>query len=313
MGTTEKMLGAIQLGTIPNYMAWCGQEAVLAVFSEVCQARIITSQGDTDDLFIADVCEIVQELDGARILSGEGQEIIQEVPQCLLDAFSIASTAPGALLRFASEEFSCKSHKADEYLREIADKADVAVATCVECAGHVLDPKLQKELLRAAQFGKHFLCSSGTVSSALPSPADDFTRMCLTLRVLNTLRSPLVGIPLTIRQYNFLTPHVVLDRLLTRHLYPLALKVCRLLKISDKEGENRVLAHWACYKVGQDDGSTKGEDDAVVARTISRRLGHHPRLSYRDIAAKAADCGRKGLAIRYEVFLQIKRSVFSSN
>jgi len=46
------------------------------------------------------------------------------------------------------------------------------------------------------------------------------------------------------------------------------------------------------------EGADPEADDVSVARAIGRRLGHHPRLSYADIAAKAADCGRKKLAVR---------------
>ena len=48
--------------------------------------------------------------------------------------------------------------------------------------------------------------------------------MCLTLRVLNALRVYNVGVPITIGQYEFLTAEVVVDRLLCRRLYPLAMK-----------------------------------------------------------------------------------------
>ena len=40
------------------------------------------------------------------------------------------------------------------------------------------------------------------------------------------------------------------------------------------------------------------QDDASVARAISAKLGHNPNLSYSDIAARAAECGRKELAVK---------------
>ena len=52
-------------------------------------------------------------------------------------------------------------------------------------------------------------------------------------------------------------------------------------------GQSRVLAHWACHKVAQE-----GEDDAIIAATIKKRLGDKGDISYCDIAAKAADCGK---------------------
>jgi hypothetical protein len=55
------------------------------------------------------------------------------------------------------------------------------------------------------------------------------------------------------------------------------------------------LAHWACYKVSQQD-----EDDASIAKAIEKRFSHQqvPHISYYDIASKAAECGKTQLAIR---------------
>ena len=158
------------------------------------------------------------------------------------------------------------------------------------------NPEHEKQLLRAAQFGKSFVPGSSANSEA-------FAKMCLTLRVLNTLRLYNVGIPITISQFEFLTREVIVDRLLCRRLYPLATKVCQLLKLPAAAGENRVLAHWACYKVGcsgggADGGGGGGDDWQAVARQITNRLGHHPQISYCDIATKAAECGKKELSIK---------------
>ena len=41
------------------------------------------------------------------------------------------------------------------------------------------------------------------------------------------------------------------------------------------------------------------DDDANVARAIYSRLGHNkPQIPYCDIAAKAAECGKKDLSIK---------------
>lgn len=169
---------------------------------------------------------------------------------------------------------------------EGVDKQDKAVADCIQCAAHVYNSEHEKQLLRAAQFGKSFVPGSSANS-------ETFAKMCVTLRVLNTLRLYSVGIPITISQYEFLTPMVVVDRLLCRRLYPLAMKVCQLLKLPPATGENRVLAHWACYKVG-----CEGEDWQTVAKQITKRLGDHPQISYCHIATKAAECGKKELSIK---------------
>lgn len=34
-----------------------------------------------------------------------------------------------------------------------------------------------------------------------------------------------------------------------RRLYPLAIRICEYLRLSEIQGVSRILAHWACYKV----------------------------------------------------------------
>ncbi|MEE6489900.1 hypothetical protein FKM82_015712 [Ascaphus truei] len=94
------------------------------------------------------------------------------------------------------------------------------------------------------------------------------------------------------KEYELTIP-VLLDRLVLRRLYPLAIKICEYLKLSDFQGVSRILAHWACYKVQQ-----KEKSDEEVAQAINQKLGDTPGISYSEIASKACDCGRTELAIK---------------
>ena len=118
-------------------IAWCSDEAVVVFSRETASMTIVTVDGDTETFYFADFINFVQEIDGVRVFSLSGQEFVQQVPQCLIDTFSIGSVSPGSLLRLAAEEFFAKSHKSDEYLRMIEgdDKMDQAVADCIQCAG----------------------------------------------------------------------------------------------------------------------------------------------------------------------------------
>ena len=183
--------------------------------------------------------------------------------------------------------FRNKSHKADEYIRVVKDRLDQAVSTCIDCSGFVYEAQHQQDMLYAAQFGKSYLIN-GTCMVA-----DKFADMCVNLRVLNSIRSYHLGMPMTLKQMERLTKRVVVDRLLNRRLWPYAIEACKLFGIPKDEGENRALAHWACYKV-----STSNEDATAVARKIIEKLGNHPQISYCDVASKAAECGKKELAIK---------------
>ncbi|NXF94371.1 VPS16 protein, partial [Eubucco bourcierii] len=202
------------------------------------------------------------------------------------EIFKIASMAPGALLLEAQKEYEKESQKADEYLREIKDQnlLPKAVSQCIEAAGYEHEPDTQKSLLRAASFGKCFIDKF---------PPESFVRMCQDLRVLNAIRDYQIGIPLTFTQYKRLTIEVLLDRLVLRRLYPLAIRICEYLRLSEIQGVSRILAHWACYKVQQKDKS-----DEEVAHAINQKLGDTPGISYSEIAARAYDCGRTELAIK---------------
>uniref|UniRef100_A0A3Q1GUH0 VPS16 core subunit of CORVET and HOPS complexes n=1 Tax=Acanthochromis polyacanthus TaxID=80966 RepID=A0A3Q1GUH0_9TELE len=137
---------------------------------------------------------------------------------------------------------------------------------------------------RAASFGKCFLTDF--------SP-DQFVSTCRELRVLNAVRESSVGLPLTHAQFKQMTLQVLIDRLVYRQFYPLAIEICRYLKIPDYQGVSRVLKHWASCKVQQKDLS-----DEAIARAVCVKVGDSPGVSYSDIAAKAYECGRTELAIK---------------
>uniref|UniRef100_A0A667IZV5 Vacuolar protein sorting-associated protein 16 homolog n=1 Tax=Lynx canadensis TaxID=61383 RepID=A0A667IZV5_LYNCA len=226
---------------------------------------------------------LVPELDGVRIFSRSTHEFLHEVPVASEEIFKIASMAPGALLLEAQKEYEKESQKADEYLREIQELGQLtqAVQQCIEAAGHEHRPDMQKSLLRAASFGKCFLDRF---------PPDSFVRMCQDLRVLNAIRDYHIGIPLTYSQYKQLTIQVLLDRLVLRRLYPLAIQICEYLRLPEVQGVSRILAHGPVQQ--------KDVSDEDVARAINQKLGDTPGVSYSDIAARAYGCGRTELAIK---------------
>ncbi|KFQ73920.1 Vacuolar protein sorting-associated protein 16, partial [Phaethon lepturus] len=244
---------------------------------------------------------LVPELDGVRILSRTSHEFLHEIPaEASQEIFKIASMAPGALLLEAQKEYEKESQKADEYLREIKDQKLLpeAVSQCIEAGGYGAEtPSTARLFSQAASFGKCFIDKF---------PPESFVRMCQDLRVLNAIRDYQIGIPLTFTQYppwdsaRVMTSGRVQDlaragsaQLVLRRLYPLAIRICEYLRLSEIQGVSRILAHWACYKVQQKDKS-----DEEVAHAINQKLGDTPGISYSEIAARAYDCGRTELAIK---------------
>ena len=52
-----------------------------------------------------------------------------------------------------------------------------------------------------------------------------------------------------VSRFNHLQLPVLLDRLVLRRQYCLAIRISQYLKIPEAEGASRIVAHWACYKV----------------------------------------------------------------
>uniref|UniRef100_A0A7M5WWD2 Vacuolar protein sorting-associated protein 16 homolog n=1 Tax=Clytia hemisphaerica TaxID=252671 RepID=A0A7M5WWD2_9CNID len=175
------------------------------------------------------------------------------------------------------------SPRVDDYLRAVKDHLHEAVTDCLRAAGHLFDEKEQRELMRAASFGKSF------VQDMRPQA---FVEMAHTIRILNNIRNFKIGIPITYDQLQRLTLPVLIDRLIARRFFFLAVKICNYMKIPKKEGVSRVLAHWACYKVQQDT-----VDENQLAREIHNKLRDTPGISFTEIATKAYNRGKSALAI----------------
>ncbi|XP_066993326.2 vacuolar protein sorting-associated protein 16 homolog isoform X1 [Anabrus simplex] len=266
----------------PKQLVWCGTEAVIGYWDNVL--LLVGREGDYINYSYDSTIYLVPEMDGVRVLSAFTHEMIQKVPVVVQQIFRINSTQPGSYLLEASRQFQKQSHRADEYIRLVKDQLDVAVKHCIEAAGYEFDTEIQKSLIQAARFGKGFLPDHNP---------DSYVKMCRVLRVLNAVRHPRIGIPLTYTELQHLTLRILLDRLVLRRHYYLAIQIAKYLRLPDVEGSSRILAHWACYKVKQTQ-----LDREQVAREIADKLGYAPGVSYSEIADKANNCGRKQLAVK---------------
>ncbi|RAL67561.1 hypothetical protein DID88_008316 [Monilinia fructigena] len=153
-----------------------------------------------------------------------------------------------------------------------------AVDTCVKAAGHEFNIHWQKQLLKAASFGKSVLDIYNS---------DDFVDMCETLRVLNAVRYYEIGIPLSYEQFLRLTPEKLVRRLINRHEYLLALKISDYLRLPT----DRIYVHWASQKV-----RISSEDEDTICRAIVEKLSGKRGISFEEIARAAYDEGRGRLA-----------------
>jgi len=283
IGNLTRKLSHHQLDSEVRYLAWCGEEAVFISLASGL-ANLVHVSGHVEVLYGISPIAVIQECDGVRLLSRGFHDLIHKVAEPVHQIYKIGSMTPGAILLMASQAFNTKSHKADDYVRMIQARLDQAVSQCIAAAGFLFQPAHQKDLMRAAKFGNSFL--QGFAS-------ETFYQQCQTLKLLNSVRHYKIGMPLTAAQLTNLSRPVLIDRLIARRLFPLALEICEYLKLNPGEGRNRVLGHWACYKV-----ETSTADEADTARQVSSRLGLNADISYSDVAGRAAEVGKARLAVQ---------------
>ena len=194
------------------------------------------------------------------------------------NVFRLGSTSPASVLLDAVDQLEKKSPKADELIQLIRPNLPDAVAACIQAAGEENSTHWQKQLLKAASFGKSVL---DLYSS------DDFVDMCEKLRVLNAVRDYRIGFPLSLQQYQHLTSEKLIQRLINRREYLLAIRVSDYLRLP----VNKIYVHWACQKVRY---SSVDEDE--ICNTVVSRLNNHRGISFELIARAAYDEGRSHLA-----------------
>lgn len=189
-------------------------EAIGVVITYPSLLIVVSIEGEVYQYSYDSAIFLIDEMDGVRVLTNNCHEIIQKVPKCTKNIFAINSYQASSYLFSAHRNFMVKSihysfllccfynlvrkfkfqdksHRSDEYLCIIKDKLQLAVSECIEAAGFEFHADSQKALIRAAYFGKAFIAQYNP---------DQYIKTCRILRVLNAIRHPQIGIPLTLHQ-----------------------------------------------------------------------------------------------------------------
>lgn len=264
--------------TLPGHVEWCGNDAVILAWED--EVHMVGPNGVAGKFFYDGQVHIIPDLDGVRLITNEVCEFLQKVPDTTEEIFRLGSTSPASVLLDSMEQLEKKSSKADENIQRIRPNLPEAVDTCVRAAGHEINIHFQKELLKAASFGKSVLTLYNS---------DDFVEQCERLRVLNAIREYQIGLPLTFDQYVRLSPERLISRLLNRHEYLLAIKLSDFLHLP----ADKIYVHWASQKV-----RISTADDDAICELIVQRLKDKHGVSFESIARAAYDEGRSHLAIQ---------------
>ncbi|KAK2461284.1 hypothetical protein APHAL10511_006811 [Amanita phalloides] len=271
---------------------WCGNDAILVTWDNA--VSLIGPFGDRLQFYYTGPTFAVTEPDGVRIIGPDSCDFIQKVPASTMSVFRPGSTSPAAILYDAWESFSQRSPEADDNVRSIRPDLAKAVDDCVDAAGQEWEPHWQRQLLNAAKFGRGYL--------DLYNPTE-FVNMGQILKVLNAIRFYEIGLPLTYAQYTYTSPSHLVERLTSRNLHLLALRISNYLSMKP----DAVLKHWATAKILRSKPTTIGTgpdvelgNDEEVCRVIVEKFQQvgGVDISYADIAKRAWEAGRTGLATK---------------
>ena len=262
--------------TPPRDLQWCGNNAVVLAWED--EVHLVGPNGAASKYFYDSFVHLLPDVDGLRILTSDLCEFLQKVPDPSEEVFRLGSTSPASVLLDAIDQLEKKSPKADDNIQLIRSNLDEAVDTCVRAAGQEYAIPWQKQLLKAASFGKSVLDLYNS---------DDFVDMTEALRVLNAVRFYQIGMPLSYDQYIRLTPEKLIQRLVNRQEYLLALRISDFLHLP----ADRIYVHWARQKV-----RSSSTDEAAICAEIVRKLSNRRGISFEEVARAAFDEGRGALA-----------------
>ena len=173
----------------PTKMAWCSDIVVL-YWEVLGLMMLVSSSGDWINYSYSSPILIVQEIDGIRLFSKRICQFISPVSKHLENIFSIGATTPAAMLYDALDHFNKKSSRSDELLRHIEKELPEAIKSCIEAAKVEWNVKEQKNLLKAASFGRYFLKGANFDSKS-------YIETCQMLRIVNMIKKKDVGMPVT--------------------------------------------------------------------------------------------------------------------
>ncbi|CAG8258947.1 unnamed protein product [Penicillium salamii] len=260
----------------PSTVTWCGKDAVILAWED--EIHLVGLNGVASKYYYDGRVHVIPEFDGVRLITNDTCEFLHKVAGVTEEIFRLGSSSPASVLLDSVDQLEKKSPRADENIQRIRSSLPSAVDTCIKAAGLEYDGFWQKRLLKAASFGKSVLDLYNS---------DEFVEMTEKLRVLKSLRDYRIGLPLTYEQYLRLTPDGLIERLINRHEYLLAIRISEYLQIP----ADRVYVHWASQKV-----KVSTVDDEAVCKLIVQRLDGKPGISFEAIAQAAYNEGRSHLA-----------------
>jgi len=248
--------------------SWCGENVLVFQKSPSELTFYSMSEQSYSMSFLKPISYDV-DCDGIHVFHKYESFLITVVPEDMAYVLGISNT-PGVVLLYAYEKYMEKELKYD--LTGIRSNIDDGIDKCLNAAVNTFDIPLQKKLIGAANLGRSMCCKYDSTK---------FIDICSILRCLNAVRS--IGIPISYSELEELGPNSLIDRLTELHHWPLALELCKTMKIPNEEGTKQVTINWINYLLSNAI-SSKSIDINAIAQKILYQLKKLPNVNYSEVA-----------------------------
>lgn len=288
---------------VPYQMEWCGVDAIVLSLRD--ELRLIGPSQQSISFFY-DVADedfdldlmlnnnsnlsfttpiLKTQSDGLKIITNNKFEFLSLVSLEFTNLYLIGSDHPSRTLLECIDKQAQHASKADTSLSQLMKEntLEIAMENCLAVAIQEFSQYWQKKILRALSFGKAY-CENGY-------NADEYLRTLNYLKVLNQLRSTDISLFLTYKELEELKGEKLIEMLLKRDHYLLALKVIELLNIS--KFKDMVYIYWCCYKIRKELSKSDVDLFAIIAKKlISSTESKHNYISVDKIVETAHEEGR---------------------
>lgn len=263
---------------VPYQMEWCGVDAIVLSLRD--ELRLIGPSQQSISFFYDVVDEdfnldlmlnnsanltftipiLKTQADGLKVITNNKLEFLSLVSPEFRNLYLIGSDHPSRTLLECIDKQAQHASKADTSLSLLKKDGtlEVAMENCLAVAIQEFNQYWQKKILLALSFGKAY-CDNGY-------NADEYLRTINYLKVLNQLRAPEIGLFVTYKEIKQFEGAELIEMLLKRDQYLLALKVIELLNIN--KFKDMVYIYWCCYKIKKELSMSDVDLLAVVAKKL---------------------------------------------
>ncbi|EEQ37294.1 hypothetical protein CLUG_01417 [Clavispora lusitaniae ATCC 42720] len=265
----------------PYMMEWAGNDAIIlslrdeikligpgqksiSFFYDIIEqddfdiGAILNESTDNDLSFTIPV--IKSEKDGLKIITGNKVEFLSRIPECCINLHLMGSSHPSSILLDCIDKLALQPSKAYTNISFLNTENSLSAAMdgCLQAALHEFSPAWQKKILKAVSFGK--------IYEEKYFDSDKYLRVLDTVKVLNQIRSPEIGLFLTNAEIEQMGWNTIVEMLVNRSQYLLALKIVDLLQLEDSR--SLVYVHWCCSKIKKE----LNMSDINLFKIISKKL-----------------------------------------